>query len=98
MEDRSVFSLPSVSPHSIVDLSATDGDISADVFLPEAPPRLVLVLVHGGFWRPEFDRAHLRPLREDEKFPGMNTAHQFALLSGPVRRPNLLTLLQNAYP
>lgn len=25
-------------------------------------PRVPVVLVHGGYWRPEYDRAHLRPL------------------------------------
>lgn len=33
-----------------------------EVFLPDTPPRAWVVLVHGGFWRAEWDRAHLRPL------------------------------------
>ena len=44
-----------------------DPDEVADVYLPAAstptdPPRPVVVLVHGGFWRPEYDRTHLRPM------------------------------------
>lgn len=38
-----------------------------DVFLPPrlgppAEPAILLVLLHGGFWRQEYDRAQLRPL------------------------------------
>lgn len=38
-------------------------DAVADVFAsPDRDTGLpVLVLVHGGYWRPEYDRAHLRP-------------------------------------
>ena len=35
----------------------------ADVYLPTSRSSgTAVVLVHGGFWRPEYDRAHLRPL------------------------------------
>lgn len=35
----------------------------ADVYLPEgADTKLAVVLIHGGYWRPEYDRVHLRPL------------------------------------
>jgi len=41
-------------------------DQVADVYLPDGPARdpdpAPLLLVHGGFWRPEYDRAHLRPM------------------------------------
>ena len=40
-----------------------DADQRADVYLPgTASNRTTVVLVHGGFWRPEYDRQHLRPL------------------------------------
>jgi acetyl esterase/lipase len=38
-------------------------DQVADLYLPvgaAAPP--TVVLIHGGFWRPAFDRVHLRPM------------------------------------
>lgn len=43
-----------------------DGDQGADVRWAPASPRdrPVLVLVHGGFWRPIVDRLHLRPMTE----------------------------------
>ena len=30
--------------------------------LVRRPGRALVVLLHGGFWRPEFDRRHLRPM------------------------------------
>ncbi len=46
---------------------ADHADGLVDVFLPPAlgmpdAPSPLVVLVHGGFWRQEFDRTHLRPL------------------------------------
>src|SRR3954470_20706760 len=33
-----------------------------DLYLPPGPSRGWVVYLHGGFWRPEYDRAHARPL------------------------------------
>lgn len=33
-----------------------------DVHLPAAPNGLVLLLVHGGFWKTAYDRTHTRPM------------------------------------
>ena len=45
---------------------ATHGDDGlADVYLPEIPGKAQqapVVALHGGFWRQEYDRRHLRPL------------------------------------
>jgi acetyl esterase/lipase len=43
-----------------------DEEQVADVRFPRrsAVDRPLLVLLHGGFWRPEFDRAHVRPMTE----------------------------------
>jgi acetyl esterase/lipase len=35
-----------------------------DLHLPGSPPRGLVVLVHGGFWRAEWDRRHTRPMAE----------------------------------
>jgi acetyl esterase/lipase len=48
---------------------AGHADGLVDVFLPPSPGRPerpcdVLVLIHGGFWRKEYDRRHLRPLAD----------------------------------
>lgn len=40
-------------------------DQVADIYLPatsDAEPRSTIVIVHGGFWRPIYDRLHVRPL------------------------------------
>ncbi len=61
-----MLSRPAESP-DIVLRYADHADGLVDVFLPPAlgvpeSPAPLLVLVHGGFWRQEFDRTHLRPL------------------------------------
>jgi acetyl esterase/lipase len=35
-----------------------------DLHLPATPARGLVVLVHGGFWRAEWDRTHTRPMAE----------------------------------
>jgi acetyl esterase/lipase len=63
-EDRSVLSRPAAAPDAV--LACGPGAQPADVrFAGEAPAdRPLLVVVHGGFWRPAFDRVHLRPMTE----------------------------------
>jgi len=43
-----------------------EADQVADIYLPHeaAPRRRPVVFVHGGFWSPEYDRAHARPLAQ----------------------------------
>lgn len=60
-EDRSVFDLEEVQPTS----SAAYGNASdqvIDLYLSKKAANPLVVLIHGGFWRPEFDRKHLSPL------------------------------------
>lgn len=40
---------------------------------PSAVARPLLVLVHGGFWRPEYDRAHVGPMAEALALAGWPT-------------------------
>jgi pimeloyl-ACP methyl ester carboxylesterase len=40
-------------------------DQIADVRLPDAATSQLVIFVHGGFWRTEFDRAHAGPLAAD---------------------------------
>lgn len=53
-----------------------DGDQVADVRHARTPGtnRPLLVLVHGGFWRPAFDRTHLGPMAEALAAAGWTTA------------------------
>lgn len=37
-------------------------DQVADLFFPGRPEHRTVVLIHGGFWRPAYDRSHLRPI------------------------------------
>jgi acetyl esterase/lipase len=64
-EDRSVLTRPAAPPDEVLRYG-TAADQVADVRRPAAAPagRPLLVVVHGGFWRPEFDRAHLGPMTE----------------------------------
>ena len=59
-EDRSVFELEIREPTS----SAKYGELPdqiIDYFLPGESKKPLLILIHGGFWRPEYDRQHISP-------------------------------------
>lgn len=61
MEDRSVFDL--VAPHAIPQAHYGDGpDHVMDVLGEHRVSAHPVALLHGGYWRPEFDRTYLRPL------------------------------------
>ncbi len=74
-EDRSVLGLPAPGP----DLELRYGD-SADAMVDvrfgsgEAAARPLVVFVHGGFWRPAYDRVHVRPLTAALADAGWTTA------------------------
>lgn len=58
-EDRSVLSRPARMP----DRSWTYGEHSDQVIeVYQGVCEPALVLIHGGYWRPEYDRTHLRPM------------------------------------
>lgn len=62
-EDRSVLSRPAPGPARSISYGQ-DPDQVIDVYPAGGRhlPGSALVLVHGGYWRPEYDRAHLRPM------------------------------------
>jgi acetyl esterase/lipase len=62
-EDRSVLTRPAPGPDE-VRRYGEGPDQLVEVFRARADPsrRPVIVLIHGGFWRPGYDRTHLRPL------------------------------------
>ncbi len=60
---REILSRPSPPP----DRTAAYGphpDQVVDLRLPAAPARTLVVLVHGGFWRDEYDRGYTGPLAD----------------------------------
>lgn len=60
-EDRSVFDLLTVDPTSTFKYGEFPEQVG-DIFAPKVKKfNTLLVLIHGGYWRPEYDRVHLRP-------------------------------------
>lgn len=60
-EDRSVLSRAAPGPDA-VHAYGDHPDQRVEVFRGAAADRALVVLVHGGFWRPGYDRTHLRPM------------------------------------
>ncbi|MER6509061.1 alpha/beta hydrolase [Nonomuraea sp. NPDC001636] len=58
MENRAVLTRPAPGPLRTLRYGA-DADQVIDLWPGEGP---LVALVHGGFWRPEYDRTHLRPM------------------------------------
>jgi acetyl esterase/lipase len=62
-EDRSVLTRPASAPDAVVAYGPAEEQVADVRFGRDSPPdRPVVVVVHGGFWRPAFDRVHLRPM------------------------------------
>ena len=63
-EDRRVFSRVARAADAVVSFAgAREAEQPLELFLPaRASTRPLLLLLHGGFWRPAYDRTHLRPL------------------------------------
>ncbi|GAA3083945.1 alpha/beta hydrolase family protein [Streptosporangium carneum] len=70
MEDRSVLTRPAPGPDRTLRYGE-DADQVADLWHSEGP---TVALIHGGFWRPEYDRAHLRPMANALRGAGWNVA------------------------
>jgi acetyl esterase/lipase len=62
VEDRSVLGREAPAPDRVERWGPGVEDV-ADVRLG-SPRRPLLIMLHGGFWRPEYDRLHLRPATE----------------------------------
>ncbi|MGZ4482699.1 MAG: alpha/beta hydrolase family protein [Nocardioidaceae bacterium] len=64
MDPREVMTRSAAPPDAVVRYAAHDDGL-IDVHLPASlhpAARPLVVLLHGGFWRPEYDRRHTRPL------------------------------------
>ncbi|WP_033345148.1 alpha/beta hydrolase family protein [Catenuloplanes japonicus] len=71
-EDDSVLSRPAPDPDLTV-AYGEDQDQVAGVRLGDAARPLLLIL-HGGFWRPRYDRTHTGPMAEALRAAGWTTA------------------------
>lgn len=77
-DPREVLTRPAEGPDVVVRY-ADHPEALIDVFLPASlgrpvSPNPLVVLLHGGFWRAEFDRVHLRPLANALKARGQVVA------------------------
>ncbi len=63
VEDRSVFDLTEVAPTTSA-IYGNDPEQVIDFYLPNNPKKTILILIHGGYWRPDYDRKHLTPLAQ----------------------------------
>lgn len=65
IEDRSVLDRPAPEPDAVLRYGSDDEQL-ADLRTGRGgpPDRPVVVLLHGGFWRPRVDRVHVRPMTE----------------------------------
>lgn len=65
MEPDPVMTRASEPPDAVLRYAAHDDGL-VDVHLPAGAsrPRPLVVFVHGGFWRKEYDRTHARPLAD----------------------------------
>ncbi|MEV1286711.1 alpha/beta fold hydrolase [Micromonospora sp. NPDC049679] len=67
-DPRAVLTRPAPAPDATVRYGEHPDQV-ADVRLPagdhDAPPRPLVVVIHGGFWRAEYDRTHTGPLAAD---------------------------------
>ncbi len=74
-EDRSILTLPAPGPDLELRYDEhPDAVVEVRSGGPGGGQRPLLVLVHGGFWRPAYDRAHLRPLSAALAGAGWTTA------------------------
>ena len=62
-EDRSVFDLAGRAGDAITSYGASNDQVIEE-FEPVVPVLGDITLIHGGYWRPEYDRVHLRPLAQ----------------------------------
>lgn len=60
-EDRSVFDLKGKLGNSATRYGDHPDQI-VEIFEPQHVNKGNIALIHGGYWRPEYDRAHVRPL------------------------------------
>lgn len=74
-EDRSVLALPAPGPDlELRYADSADAVVDVRFGASGAERRPLVVFVHGGFWRPAYDRVHVRPLTAALADAGWTTA------------------------
>ncbi len=63
-EDRSVFDLIGREPDSVLRYG-NNVDQNIDIYQGVSTDRPLLILIHGGYWSPQYDRHHIRPLAQE---------------------------------
>ena len=97
-EDRSVVTREAAPPDAQVAYGPLDHQV-ADWYVPRAPAgSTVVVLVHGGFWQPAYDRTHLRPMAvalAERGCPVLNVEYRRSGSNGwPAMRDDMLALAE----
>lgn len=71
IDDDSVLTRPAAAPDTTL-AYAPGAEQIADIRFGKGTPerRPLVVLVHGGFWRPAYDRAHVGPMSVRLRAPG----------------------------
>jgi acetyl esterase/lipase len=73
VEDRSVFELPYEGSDKSVSYGKSEDQV-IDFYYSAKPNNSIIVLIHGGYWRPEYDRKHLAPLAKALSTAGWSVA------------------------
>jgi acetyl esterase/lipase len=72
-EDRSVLTRQASAPHAVLAYGSDEEQVADVRFAADTVEGPLLVVVHGGFWRPGFDRAHVRPMTQALAAAGWTT-------------------------
>jgi len=72
-EDRSVFELSFEEPDRTIIYGKSEDQV-IDFYYSAKPNDSVIVLIHGGYWRPEYDRKHLAPFAKALSTAGWSVA------------------------
>lgn len=74
-DPREVLSRPAAPPDTTVSFGNLPEHV-ADIYLPASKDdvRTLVLVVHGGFWRAEYDRVHVRPMAEALASAGFTVA------------------------
>jgi acetyl esterase/lipase len=62
-DERDVLERGGRTPDAVLQYG-NDADQCIDLLHGDAPHTPLVVLLHGGYWRPEWDRAHMRPMAD----------------------------------